>query len=138
QWRDFPEAAAAGYGVFRHRSGVQPPENDPGHPLALPPDIGKAEGRGVMALPTQCLTVLLRHPGRPRPDQLLLPAWDRMTNTERCCEMTDLASTPGQTTEVTTGLYIGGKVRDNGETYAVADPGKPDAVVGYAAAASKQ
>ena len=52
--------------------------------------------------------------------------------------MTDLASTPGQTTEVTTGLYIGGKVRDNGETYAVADPGKPDAVVGYAAAASKQ
>ncbi|MGM0931271.1 MAG: aldehyde dehydrogenase family protein [Actinomycetota bacterium] len=52
--------------------------------------------------------------------------------------MTDLASTPGQTTQVTTGLYIGGEVRDTGETYAVADPGKPDVVVGYAAAASKQ
>ncbi len=52
--------------------------------------------------------------------------------------MTDLASTPGQTTEVTTGLYIGGEVRDTGETYPVADPGKPDVVVGYAAAASKQ
>ena len=52
--------------------------------------------------------------------------------------MTDLASTPGQTTEVTTGLYIGGEVRDTGETYAVADPGKPGVVVGYAAAASKQ
>ncbi|MEV7646993.1 aldehyde dehydrogenase family protein [Arthrobacter sp. NPDC089319] len=51
--------------------------------------------------------------------------------------MTDLAST-GQTTEITTGLYIGGEVRDSGERYAVADPGKPDAVVGYAAAASKQ
>ncbi|MGW6174229.1 aldehyde dehydrogenase family protein [Arthrobacter sp. NPDC055138] len=51
--------------------------------------------------------------------------------------MTDLAST-GQTTEITTGLYIGGEVRASGERYAVADPGKPDVVVGYAAAASKQ
>jgi len=39
---------------------------------------------------------------------------------------------------VTTGLYIGGQARETAETLAVADPGKPGAVVGHAAAASKQ
>ena len=52
--------------------------------------------------------------------------------------MTDVASTTGETGQVTTGLYIGGEVRDSGEKYAVADPGKPGSVVGYAAAATRQ
>jgi acyl-CoA reductase-like NAD-dependent aldehyde dehydrogenase len=36
-----------------------------------------------------------------------------------------------------TGLYIGGQARETAETLAIADPGKPGAVVGYAASASK-
>lgn len=48
--------------------------------------------------------------------------------------MTDTLST---TAPVTTGLYIGGEARNTAETLAVADPGKPGLVVGYAAAASE-
>ena len=48
--------------------------------------------------------------------------------------MTDLASSPGQATEVRTGLYIGGEARSTGPTYPVHDPGRPGAVAGYAAA----
>lgn len=39
---------------------------------------------------------------------------------------------------VKTGLYIGGEARDTAETLAIADPGKPGVVVGYAAAAGQQ
>ncbi len=46
--------------------------------------------------------------------------------------MTDTATTAA----VRTGLYIGGEVRDTAETLAVADPGRPGAVVGHAASAS--
>jgi len=42
------------------------------------------------------------------------------------------------TAPVTTGLFIGGESRQTAETLAVADPAKPGAVVGYAAAATKQ
>lgn len=46
--------------------------------------------------------------------------------------MTDLATAP----QVRTGLYIGGAARETQDTLAIADPGKPGAIVGYAAAAS--
>ncbi len=39
---------------------------------------------------------------------------------------------------VRTGLYIGGAERQTADTLAVADPGKPGVIVGYAAAASKE
>src|SRR5580658_3950333 len=39
---------------------------------------------------------------------------------------------------VTTALYIGGKERQTAEKMAIADPGKPGVVVGYAAAATTQ
>ncbi|NED99097.1 aldehyde dehydrogenase family protein [Phytoactinopolyspora halotolerans] len=38
--------------------------------------------------------------------------------------------------QVKTGLYIGGQARETADTLAVADPGRPGAVVGYAASAS--
>ena len=41
-------------------------------------------------------------------------------------------------TTVRTGLFIGGAERFTDETLAVADPGKPGVVVGYAASASAQ
>jgi NAD-dependent aldehyde dehydrogenases len=41
-------------------------------------------------------------------------------------------------TAVSTPLYIGGKARETSETLAIADPGKPGAIVGHAAAASTQ
>lgn len=50
--------------------------------------------------------------------------------------MTDL--TTNSRAQVTTGLYIGGKHLETSETLAIMDPGKPGAVVGYAASASKQ
>jgi len=40
--------------------------------------------------------------------------------------------------EVATGLYIGGETRQTQETLAIADPGRPGAVVGHAASASKE
>lgn len=49
--------------------------------------------------------------------------------------MTDITSTMAP---IATGLYIGGEARETNETLAVADPGKPGTVVGYAASASKQ
>ncbi|MCU1523052.1 MAG: aldehyde dehydrogenase family protein [Arthrobacter sp.] len=49
--------------------------------------------------------------------------------------MTDRTSTMAP---IATGLYIGGEARETNETLAVADPGKPGTVVGYAASASKQ
>ena len=49
--------------------------------------------------------------------------------------MTDLASTPGQTTEVTTGLYIGGEARDTPTTSTSPTRRRPGVVVGHAAAA---
>ncbi|WP_205857731.1 aldehyde dehydrogenase family protein, partial [Phytoactinopolyspora endophytica] len=48
--------------------------------------------------------------------------------------MTDVVNASSQ---VRTGLFIGGKARETADTLAVADPGKPDRVVGYAAAASE-
>ncbi|AZS38458.1 Succinate-semialdehyde dehydrogenase [NADP(+)] [Microbacterium lemovicicum] len=42
------------------------------------------------------------------------------------------------TTEVRTGLYIGGEERHTDDTLAIADPGKPGAVVGHAASASAE
>jgi acyl-CoA reductase-like NAD-dependent aldehyde dehydrogenase len=39
---------------------------------------------------------------------------------------------------VTTSLYIGGKERQTADKMAIADPGKPGVVVGYAAAATTQ
>src|SRR5262245_18204232 len=39
-------------------------------------------------------------------------------------------------TQVTTGLFIGGKERPTAETMAIADPAKPGVVVGHAASAT--
>lgn len=43
----------------------------------------------------------------------------------------------GSSSPVQTGLFIGGKRRESAETLTIADPGRPNAVVGYAAAASE-
>ncbi|GAB3283676.1 aldehyde dehydrogenase family protein [Microbacterium lacusdiani] len=69
-----------------------------------------------------------------------------MTDTENAVVSTDAASGPANDTDVgtatesavRTGLYIGGEERFTGETLKIADPGKPGAVVGEAAAASPQ
>ena len=45
--------------------------------------------------------------------------------------------TETSTQVATTGLYINGESRTTPETMPIADPAKPDAVAGYAAAASK-
>ncbi len=47
-----------------------------------------------------------------------------------------MTSTTETAAPVTTGLYIGGRERQAGQTLEIADPGKPGAVVGHAAAAS--
>lgn len=47
-----------------------------------------------------------------------------------------MTSTTDTAAPVTTGLYIGGRERQAGQTLEIADPGKPGAVVGHAAAAS--
>lgn len=47
-----------------------------------------------------------------------------------------MTSTTETAAPVTTGLYIGGRERQAGQTLEIADPGKPSAVVGHAAAAS--
>ena len=49
--------------------------------------------------------------------------------------MTDTLSTAA---ELRTGLFIGGEARETQETLAIADPGKPGAIVGHAASASEQ
>lgn len=48
--------------------------------------------------------------------------------------MTDL--TTNTRTQITTGLYIGGKSLETSDTLAIKDPAKPGSVVGYAASAS--
>ena len=47
-----------------------------------------------------------------------------------------MTSTTETAAPVTTGLYIGGRERQAGQTLEIADPGRPGAVVGHAAAAS--
>ena len=47
-----------------------------------------------------------------------------------------MTSTTDTAAPVTTGLYIGGRERQAGQTLEIADPGRPGAVVGHAAAAS--
>jgi len=49
-----------------------------------------------------------------------------------------MTETTETTARVATGLFIGGEVRETRETLAVADPGRPGAVVGHAAAATTQ
>ncbi|WP_426322417.1 aldehyde dehydrogenase family protein [Microbacterium sp. E-13] len=49
--------------------------------------------------------------------------------------MTDTLSTAA---ELRTGLFIGGEARETQDTLAIADPGKPGAIVGHAASASPQ
>ncbi len=49
-----------------------------------------------------------------------------------------MTMTDNTATAVNTPLYIGGEARSTAETLAIADPGKPGAIVGHAAAASTQ
>src|SRR4051794_18880891 len=67
---------------------------------------------------------------RRRPNSI-----SRRTHREVAIRMTDTLST---TAPVTTGLYIGGQERSTQDTLEVVDPARPGAVVGTAAAATKE